>query len=228
MSSDIQVIDLKHMDYRQAFTIQEKIYQGCDEKRYPDTIIFQQNDPVITLGRSSDVTHLLKSVEQLQNLGIQVVVVDRGGDITYHGPGQLVISVLIHIRNYSMNVHQYLRNLEEAVIRTLDFYGIQGRRMEGKSGVWVGNEKIAATGIGVTHGITRHGIAINIDPDMKHFTYIVPCGISDGGVTSFKKLGVEIKDINEIKNLFIQEFNKIFNTAVVAPVWKEGDNSNEV
>ena len=172
MSSDIQVIDLKHMDYRQAFTIQEKIYQGCDVKRYPDTIIFQQNDPVITLGRSSDVTHLLKSVEQLQNLGIQVVVVDRGGDITYHGPGQLVISVLIHIRNYSMNVHQYLRNLEEAVIRTLDFYGIQGRRIEGKSGVWVGNEKIAATGIGVTHGITRHGIAINIDPDMKHFTYI--------------------------------------------------------
>jgi lipoyl(octanoyl) transferase len=228
MPSDIQVIDLKLMDYRHAFVIQEMIYRGCDKQRYPDTIIFQQNDPVVTMGRSSDVTHLLKSVEQLRDLGIQVVDVDRGGDITYHGPGQLVISVLIHIRNYSMNVHQYLRNLEETVIRTLDHYDIQGHRMEGKSGVWVGNEKIAATGIGVTHGITRHGIAINIDPDLTHFSYIVPCGINDGGVTSFKKLGVEIKDIDEIKDLFIQEFNKIFNTAVIAPVWKEGDISDEV
>lgn len=228
MPSDIQVIDLRLMEYRKAFAIQEMIYRGCDEKRYPDTIIFQQNFPVITLGRSSDFVNLLKSEKELQKIGIQVEYVDRGGDITYHGPGQLVISVLIHIRNYAMSVHQYLRNLEEAVIRTLDFYHIYGTRIEGKSGVWVGNEKIAATGIGVTHGITRHGIAININPDLTHFTYIVPCGISDGGVTSFEKLGVDVKDFEEIKSQFLQEFNRIFNTVVVTPVWKEGEMTDEI
>jgi lipoyl(octanoyl) transferase len=227
MLSEIQVIDLKQMEYRKAFAIQETIFRGCDEKRYPDTIIFQQNDPVITLGRSSDLKNLLKSKEQLYDLGIQVEFVDRGGDISYHGPGQLVISVLIHIRNYSMSVHQYLRNLEEVVIRTLDFYGIQGQRIEGLSGVWVENEKIAATGIGVTHGITRHGIAININPDLTHFSTIVPCGISDGGVTSFEKLGVIDIDIEDIKDRFLQQFNQIFNTVIVSPVWKEGEMNNE-
>ena len=217
MPTDIQIIDLKRMDYRQAFNIQEMIYQGCDENRFPDSIIFQENDPVFTMGRSSDITHLLKSAEELQKLGIQIEFVDRGGDITYHGHGQLVISVLIHIRSYALTVHQYLRNLEEIVMGILAFYGIQGQQIEGKSGVWVNNEKIAAIGIGVTHGITRHGIAINIDPNLSHFTYIVPCGIHDGGVTSLKKLGVEVSNIDEIKNLFIQEFNKIFNTAVVEP-----------
>jgi lipoyl(octanoyl) transferase len=228
MPSDIQVIDLKRMKYSQAFAIQEMIYRGCDEKRYPDTIIFQQNYPVITLGRSSDFANLLKSEEELQELGIQLEIVDRGGDSTYHGPGQLVVSVLIHIRNYAMSVHQYLRNLEEVVIRTLDVYHIQGLRIEGRSGVWVDNEKIAATGISVTHGITRHGIAININPDLSHFSYIVPCGISDGGVTSFEKLGVDVKDVEEVKSQFILQFNKIFDTVVVAPVWKEGEITNEV
>lgn len=227
MPSEIQVIDLKKMEYRKAFAIQEKIFRGCDEKRYPDTIIFQQNDPVITMGRSSDLKNLLKNEEQLRELGISVEVVDRGGDITYHGPGQLVISVLIHIRNYAMSVHQYLRNLEETVIRTLDHYHIQGIRREGKSGVWVDNEKIAATGINVTHGITRHGIAINIAPDLSHYSYIIACGISDGGVTSFEKLGVINVNVEEVKDRFLYEFNQIFNTVIVAPLWKEGEMTNE-
>lgn len=227
MPSEIQVIDLRRMEYRRAFAIQEMIFRGCDGKKYPDTIIFQQNDPVITLGRSSELKNLLRSEEQLLNLGIGIEYVDRGGDISYHGPGQLVISVLIHIRSYAMNVHQYLRNLEETVIRTLNHYGIQGKRMEGKSGVWVENEKIAATGIGVTHGITRHGIAININPDLTHFSYIVPCGISDGGVTSFEKLGVKDVNIEDIKNRFLLEFNQIFDTVIIAPVWKEGEMTNE-
>jgi lipoyl(octanoyl) transferase len=223
MPIDIQVIDLKEMDYRQAFAIQEEIIRGCDEKIYPDTIIFQQNHPVITLGRSSDLSNLLKSEAELRNLGIDVVMVDRGGDITYHGPGQLVISVLIHIRDYSLGVHQYLRNLEQAVINTLHFYGVNGERVQGKSGVWVNNEKIAATGIGVTHGITRHGIAINIEPDLTHFSYIIPCGISEYGVTSLEKLEISDRNVETVKKRFVDEFCKIFDTAVVAPVWKEGD-----
>ncbi|PKM69537.1 MAG: lipoyl(octanoyl) transferase [Firmicutes bacterium HGW-Firmicutes-19] len=223
MPIDIQVIDLKEMDYRQAFAIQEEIIRGCDEKIYPDTIIFQQNHPVITLGRSSDLSNLLKSEAELRNLGIDVVMVDRGGDITYHGPGQLVISVLIHIRDYSLGVHQYLRNLEQAVINTLHFYGVNGERVQGKSGVWVNSEKIAATGIGVTHGITRHGIAINIEPDLTHFSYIIPCGISEYGVTSLEKLEISDRNVETVKKRFVDEFCKIFDTAVVAPVWKEGD-----
>jgi lipoyl(octanoyl) transferase len=103
----------------------------------------------------------------------------------------------------------------------LHAYGVKGERLEGKSGVWVGNEKIAATGIGVTHGITRHGIAINIEPDMTHFSYIIPCGIDDGGVTSLEKLGIKNRNIEIVKKLFLNEFNSIFNTAIVEPVWKE-------
>lgn len=227
MPPDIQVIDLKHMGYRQAFAIQEMIYRKCDENLCPDTIIFQENDPVITLGRGSDLSHLLTDKETLRQLGIEVVSVDRGGDITYHGPGQLVVSILIHIRKYSVTVHQYLRNLEEIVIRILAQFGISAGRIEGKSGVWVDNKKVAATGISVTHGITRHGIAINVHPDLTHFDHIIPCGIRDKEVTSLKALGIEHADTDEIKRLFIREFNDIFNTVITQPIEIKGDITYE-
>jgi lipoyl(octanoyl) transferase len=145
-------------------------------------------------------------------LGIDVAYVDRGGDVTYHGPGQLVISPILHLRDYSISVHQYLRNLEETIIRLLHNYGIESQRIPGLSGVWVGSEKIAAVGIAIQHGITRHGISININPDMAHFTYIVPCGIQDRGVTSMEKLGVAVNDLDKFKMDYLSEFNTLFNT----------------
>ena len=212
MSSIIQTLDLGRIDYRKAYAIQEKIHQDCYENRMQDTIIFQENDPIFTLGRNSSQDHLLRSKEELKELGIDLEYVDRGGDITYHGPGQLVISPILHIKNYSLSVHQYLRNLEETVIRLLRKYAIDGQRIPGMSGVWVGSEKIAAVGIAVQHGITRHGIAINVSLDLTHFNYIIPCGIQDKGVTSLEKLGVTITDQKQFKVDYLIEFNSIFNT----------------
>ncbi len=227
MPNPIQIIDLNRIGYKAASAVLETIYQRCDQDLYPDTIIFQENDPIITLGRGSDLSNLLKSEEELREMGIEVAEVDRGGDITYHGPGQLVISVMIHIRRYSLTVHQYLRNLEEVVIRILAGYGIDAERIEGKSGVWVNEKKIAATGIAVTHGITRHGIAINIEPDLAHYDTIIPCGISDKGVTSLKELNVSTWDMEDIKRKFIRMFNEIFDTVTVEPCFKEGDINHE-
>lgn len=212
MASIIQILDLGRMDYRKAYAIQEKIHHECYELKIPDTIIFQENDPIFTLGRNSSVDHLLRSKVELNELGIDIETVDRGGDITYHGPGQLVISPILHIKDYSLSVHQYLRNLEETVIRLLRKYHIDGQRIAGMSGVWVGSEKIAAVGIAVQHGITRHGISINVSPDLLHFSYIIPCGILDKGVTSFQKLGIMISDQAQFKLDYLAEFNAVFNT----------------
>lgn len=214
MASFIQCLDLGRMDYRKAYVIQEKIHRGCYEKKIADTIIFQENNPIFTLGRSSSDDHLLRSKEELLEMGIQVEYVDRGGDITYHGPGQLVISPILHIREYAMSVHQYVRNLEETVIRLLQKHDIRGQRIEGSSGVWIGSEKVAAVGIAVQHSITRHGIAINLNPNLAHFDYIIPCGLRDKGVTSFEKLGVSSMDIPQFKADFLVEFNQLFDTTV--------------
>jgi lipoyl(octanoyl) transferase len=212
MTSIIRYLDLGRMEYRTAYAIQEKIHQDRYENRIQDTLIFQENDPIFTLGRNSSDNHLLRSKDELKELGIDIEYVDRGGDITYHGPGQLVISPIIHLKDYSLSVHQYLRNLEETVIRLLQKHNIDGERMAGSSGVWVGSEKIAAVGIAIQHGITRHGISINICPDLSHFDYIIPCGIQDRGVTSLKKLGVTIEDLNQFKNDYLIEYNQIFDT----------------
>ncbi len=214
MTSVIQFLDLGRMDYRSAYAIQEKIHLDCYENRTHDTILFQENDPIFTLGRNASDTHLLRTIDELKELGIDIEYVDRGGDITYHGPGQLVISPILHLKEYSISVHQYLRNLEETVIRLLRMYHIDGQRIVGSSGVWVGSEKIAAVGIAIQHGITRHGISINVCPDLTHFSYIIPCGIQDRGVTSLKKLGVSITDLEQFKLDYLAEFNTIFDTEI--------------
>jgi lipoyl(octanoyl) transferase len=212
MTSIIQCLDLGRMDYREAYAIQEEIHQACYENRIQDTILFQENNPIFTLGRNSRDDHLLRTKEELSLLGIDVQQVDRGGDITYHGPGQLVISPILHLKDYSISVHQYLRNLEETVIRLLQKHAIDGQRIAGSSGVWVNQEKIAAVGIAIQHGITRHGVSINVCPDMTHFSYIVPCGIFDKGVTSLEKLGVKIEDMHQFKADYLEEFNAVFHT----------------
>lgn len=212
MTPLVRWLDLGLIGYRKAYAIQEKIHQGCCRDEFGDTLLFQENYPVITLGKSSSEDNLLLSRDLLAQKGIEVLNVDRGGDITYHGPGQIVISPVLHLKKYVPGVHQYVRSLEQIVINILENYNIHGHRIEGASGVWVGEEKIAAVGIAIRHGITMHGIAINVQPDLSHFQYIVPCGIKDRGITSLKKSGIRYTDLSEIREGFIVEFNKIFNT----------------
>jgi lipoyl(octanoyl) transferase len=227
MTSFIQCIDLKIIDYKEAYTIQTVIFQKCHEEKILDTIIFQENKPVFSLGRGSLQEHLLKNEAELLDLGIDLVYADRGGDVSYHGPGQLVISPVLHLKRYTNSVHQYVRDLEEVVIRLLKKHQIEGHRIEGLSGVWVGIEKIAAIGIAVQHGITRHGVSINVNPDLTHYDYIIACGLKDRKVTSLEKLGIHITDISQIRDDFITEFNQVFDTVANQTEFNERRLLNE-
>ena len=147
----------------------------------------------------------------MRALGIEVYEIERGGDVTYHGPGQLTGYPIINLQNFRKDVHWYLRQLEEVIIRVLMEYGITGERIDGYTGVWVGDEKIAAIGISVRRWITFHGFAFNIHPDMSHFQMITPCGITDKGVTSLEKLLGHSVDIDKIADSIASVFAEVFD-----------------
>ncbi|WP_050739843.1 lipoyl(octanoyl) transferase LipB [Acetobacterium bakii] len=218
MKKKLNWIDLGLTSYEMAFEIQEKLHQGCVAGVWEDTLLFQENHPIITLGRGSHEKNLLHTPEELNARGIDITSVSRGGDISYHGNGQLIISPILHFDGYVKGAHQYVRCLEQIVINLLNTYCIPGKRIKGRSGVWVLDpqtgldKKIAALGIAVSHGVTLHGMSINVNPDLSHFSLIIPCGIEDLGVTSMAEFGVVPPPLIEIRNAFILAFNDMFGT----------------
>jgi len=213
---------LGSVDYTSAWQYQRELVRQRREGAVPDTLLLlEHRPPVITLGRGSHAEHLLVPPQQLERLGIQLVETDRGGDITYHGPGQLVGYPILDLRQHERDVHLYLRQLEEVIITALTHFGIVGHRKEGLTGVWVGEEKIAAIGIKVSHWITMHGFALNVCPDLSHFDLIVPCGIRDKGVTSVQNLLGREVTLTEVVPLVVEAFAQVFSlqpAAVPAPV----------
>jgi lipoate-protein ligase B len=154
----------------------------------PNALFLVEHPPVITLGRNSHVENLLKTRAELDALGIAVAETDRGGDITYHGPGQLVAYPVLNLTQWRPSIRWYLRTLEQALVRQLRSYGLAAERCEGRTGVWVHGGKVAAIGVGLRRWVTYHGVALNVTPDMRHFACIVPCGISDAPVASLAEL----------------------------------------
>ena len=208
----LQVQWLGRIDYISAWEVQNRLAQHRREGRIPDTLLLLEHvPPVITLGRASHREHLLVAPEHLQLLGIQLVETDRGGDITYHGPGQLVGYPILDLRAHGRDVHLYLRRLEEALIGALLRFGVAAHRKEGLTGVWVGEEKIAAIGIKVSHWITMHGFALNVCPELSHFELIVPCGIHDKGVTSLHRLLGRDVTPQEVIPAVTSTFAQVFN-----------------
>ncbi len=203
-------MDLGLIGYDEAFAIQTALHQRCKESEGLGTILFQENFHVITFGRWACVENLLVSRETLQQRGVTLRSVSRGGDVTYHGPGQLVISPIFKLREMELGVHQYVRLLEQVVINLLATYGINGNRVDGASGVWLGDKKIAAVGIAVKSGITQHGVAINVCPDLSYFDFIVPCGLRNRGVTSMQAQGAGVVGLQPIRDLFLCEFSTVF------------------
>ena len=177
-----------------------------------NALMLLEHAPTFTLGRNSDEKNLLQSREALQNMGIDVLEVDRGGDVTYHGPGQLVAYPILDLQHWEQSVSWYLRTLEEVIIRFLDSFGLKGERMENFTGVWVEGAKIAAIGIGVHQWVTYHGVAINLDPNMEHWNLIVPCGIPDKPVTSLKALLGESPSLSEAMKCFDKCFRDVFQS----------------
>jgi lipoyl(octanoyl) transferase len=182
----------------------------------PDALLLLEHPPVLTLGRGAHAENIVASNQRLSDLGIEVYETDRGGDVTYHGPGQLVGYPLMHLVPGQQDVRKYVRRLEEVVSRTLADFGLAATRIQKWPGVWLENpdRKIAAIGVHLSRWYTRHGFALNVNPDLTHFEAIVPCGISEASVTSMQReLGVEIP-ISKVEYRVAAHFESVFETDV--------------
>ncbi len=201
--------DLGVVDYQAAWNLQlehvERLKSGVGE----DRLFFLEHPHVVTFGRNGKDENLLASRDQLARLGVQYHETDRGGDVTYHGPGQLVCYPIIDLKRWKRDVGAYLRALEEVLIRTLADYGLEGRRDPGATGVWVGEAKVAAMGIHLSRWVTSHGFALNVTTDLDYFRHIVPCGLTRP-VTSLTKLLGQAPDVTELRARLIGHFGTVF------------------
>jgi lipoate-protein ligase B len=204
------VCDLGLSDYNDAWKLQQKVLEMRAAGEIPDLLLLTEHDHVFTVGKSGTEEHLFASKNALKQEGVEFYHVDRGGDITYHGPGQLVAYPILDLQEYYLDVHRYLRDLEEAIIMTLGEYGIVGERDPRYTGVWVGGKKLAAIGVKVSRWITMHGVAINVNSDLSYFDRIVPCGISGRGVTSVERMLSRRVALNEFSKLFVNSFGRVF------------------
>ncbi|MDP6380187.1 MAG: lipoyl(octanoyl) transferase LipB [Phycisphaerae bacterium] len=209
----LQVLDLGPCDYACALDIQKALVEkvkGADPEQ-AFIIFVEHTPPVITIGRSASGTaNVVASRRCLAEEGVELVETSRGGDVTYHGPGQLVAYPIIRLDLHGRDIHKYLRSLEEVLINVLRGFGISGERAEGMTGVWVGREKVAAIGIAITRWVTYHGVALNVSTDLSHFGLIVPCGLSDRTVTSIEKLLGRQVGLDEVKPKVLKCFSEVF------------------
>ncbi|MCX8043697.1 MAG: lipoyl(octanoyl) transferase LipB [Desulfobacterota bacterium] len=209
---DAWVLIIDRMPYNEAFTFQKKLVAARAQDKIKDIFILLQHNPVFTANRESTFRHILAPPDVLAREGIEVCKTDRGGDVTYHGPGQITGYLIIDLKQYGRDLHAYIRNVEQLLIDALAEFGITGARDKNHPGVWVGHEKIAAIGIAVKSGwITMHGFALNVNPNMDHYKMIIACGIFDKGVTSMERqLGRPVQ-LAEVYPHLIAQYEKIFN-----------------
>ncbi|MGK9367272.1 lipoyl(octanoyl) transferase LipB [Melioribacter sp. Ez-97] len=203
--------DLGFVDYEAAWELQKKVFNKRLARETEDTFFLLEHPHTYTLGKVAHRSNLLLTDEQLKERGIKVYDIDRGGDITYHGPGQIVGYPIIDLKNWKEDTHAYLRNLEQLIINVCKKYGLDAGRKEGLTGVWIDDRKIAAIGIKVSRWITMHGFAFNINTDLSLFGGIIPCGIKDKEVTSLEKETGIKHNINDIKRDLLEEFARIFD-----------------
>lgn len=211
----MRVIDLGMLDYQSAWQTQlqvhEQVLNGAEE-----AICLVEHLPVITLGRRAQesLKHLTASREYLHELGVELVESDRGGDITFHGPGQLVVYPIVRLSDHRLSVGGYVKCLEKAVLRTVKHFGIEGYLEPGAIGVWTRKGKICALGVRIKRGVSMHGIALNVTTDLKWFELIVPCGLSGRGVTSMQQwLGERTPGFDQVKSVLVSEIVACVNAS---------------
>ncbi len=205
-TEQIIVLDLGHRPYQEVWDLQKEMQAKRINTEIEDTLILVEHEPVYTLGKNADENHLLQNRDE----SVDVFQVERGGDITFHGPGQLVGYPILDLSNYKKSVSWYMRTLEQVTIDVLDEIGIEAKRSEGLTGVWVGDEKIAAQGVRISRWVTMHGFALNVNTDLSFYDGIIPCGIFDHGVTSIEQLLGEKQDMETVKQVVIKKFNQNF------------------
>jgi lipoyl(octanoyl) transferase len=208
--NSVKWIYLEQVDYSKGLYSQREIHKMVSSGKYKGFLLLVEHKPVITIGRFGDENNVLLSKEEMRRYGVEIWRIERGGDVTFHGPGQLVGYPIINLRDFNLGVKSYIYLLEETLILVLGKFGIIGERIKDHTGVWVGREKIAAIGVCVKNGITMHGFALNVNTNLNYFSFIIPCGISNMGVTSMKEiLGREIP-LEEVAVAFVEEFGKRF------------------
>lgn len=198
-----------------VWNLQREIVSRKKNGEIGDVFILNEHEPVYTIGKAGSENHLLATDTELRFRGVEIIPIDRGGDITYHGPGQLVGYPIIDLNNYYLDIHRYLRDLEDVIILTLKNFDINAKHDPDYTGVWVGNDKVAAIGIKVTSWITMHGFALNINTDLSYFDRIIPCGIFHKGVTSMRSILDRELDINEVVKILLKNFEKVFNCKII-------------
>lgn len=208
-----QAYDLGLIEYNRAIQLQGQLVKARCASEIPDTILFLQHPPVLTMGASGGEENIVVTKDVLVNGGVAIVHTDRGGNITHHGPGQLVGYPIFDLNTKGKDFHQYVRNLEEVIIRTLRDYSIAAHRDRKNPGVWVGEEKICALGIRVTRWVTKHGFALNINNELKYFSYIHPCGLTNGVTSMSRLLGHEVR-IEDVMLCIIKHCSQVFNMAI--------------
>lgn len=202
------------IEYGAAYRAQRVLWARRLTGAGEDALLLLEHPPTITIGKSGNVGNLRVSREELADRGISLFFTDRGGDITYHGPGQIVVYPILDLRNRGKDIHRYVHDLEEVGIRTLSDLSIRAGRDQRNIGVWVGGGKIAAIGIGIRRWVTMHGLALNVNPDLRHFSLINPCGIRDRGVTSISKvLGGDLS-LDVVTERLLDRFSEVFDVSI--------------
>jgi lipoyl(octanoyl) transferase len=209
---ELEVRRLGLVPYDEALAMQRQLVEERRAGRVPDLLLLLQHPAVITLGVKGDGgrANIVATGERLAELGIAVHETGRGGDVTYHGPGQIVGYPILDLRPDRCDVHRYVRDLEEVMIRVCADYGVEAGRIKGLTGAWVGAEKIGAIGVRLSRWITSHGFAFNVSTDLDHFRLIVPCGISDRGVTSLERATGRRLSHSDVEDSVVRNFQQIF------------------
>nr|WP_297307127.1 lipoyl(octanoyl) transferase LipB [uncultured Flavobacterium sp.] len=232
MNKKVIIEELGLKDYKETWDYQEELFQSIlaiksenrrenKETETPNYLLFVEHPHVYTLGKSGDMSNMLLNETQLAEKGATFYKINRGGDITYHGPGQVVGYPILDLENFFTDIHKYLRFLEEAIILTLAEYGVKGTRSEGETGVWIDvgtpfARKICAMGVRASRWVTMHGFALNVNSDLGYFDHIIPCGIRGKAVASLNnELGVKSVDEVEVKNKIIKHIEALFGMTIL-------------
>ena len=226
----ILVRDIGKLSFSDAWKYQEKIFKKIIDQKVQNRslnekietkniLILTEHNHVYTIGKSGDISNLLIDKKELIKREIEFFKINRGGDITYHGPGQIMGYPIFDLDNFFTDINLYLRKLEEVIINTLKSYNLKGFTIKGETGVWVEDEdglskKICAFGIRASRWVTMHGLCLNVDPDLSFFDHIIPCGIQNKGITSLKQLKKGDIDINEVKSRLVENFKLVFNAEI--------------
>lgn len=204
------VYQLGLIDYGEAYQLQRRLHHQRLEGEISDVLLVLEHPPTLTIGRSGSLDNILVSREQLTREGITLFFIGRGGDVTYHGPGQLVGYPIIDLGERKKDIHCYVHDLEEVLIRTLEDFSISATRDEGHAGVWVGREEVAAIGLSIRRWVTMHGFALNVNPNLNHFSLINPCGLPDRKATSMSQLLGRKVHMEEVNKRLVTNFSDFF------------------